>query len=139
MKYETAFATVLFASLSIVGSVSARPEAREEGSPDSQFARMDVDRSRSISEVELAAALQHRDERHLERIAELEERGSPMADQAKARYDTHREDPLLGAPETAAAFIIANFDADGDWELDREEMGQAFSSIRKWREQTRVS
>ncbi|MBK1880423.1 hypothetical protein [Pelagicoccus mobilis] len=135
MKNKTAFATVVIACLSIVGFASARPEMKGDDSPERLFAKMDADNSRSISETELTTALQHRDERRLDRIAKLEERGSPKADEAQARYEVHKEDPMLGSPETAAAFIIANFDVDGDWELDREEMGQAFSSIRKWRDE----
>jgi len=135
MKTKTTFATVFLASLSIVGFASARPNPKGEESPKQLFAKIDVDNSRSISETELTTALQRRDDRRLERIAKLEERGSPKAEEAQARFDSHREDPMLGTPEAAAAFIIANFDADGDWELNREEMGKAFSSIRKWRDE----
>lgn len=138
MKNKTAFATVAFLSFILASFADARPEREGDQSPERLFQVMDADHSQSIDEEELLAALRLREEKRSQRIDELEARNSPKADRMQAQADKAASDGMLGDPDTAAVFIIANFDSDGDWELNREEMGQAFSTLRKWRNEDRV-
>ncbi len=138
MKNKTAFAAVAFLSFILASFTDARPDREGDQSSERLFQVMDADHSQSIDEEELLVALQLREEKRSQRIDELEARNSPKADRLQARADKDASDEMLGDPDTAAVFIIANFDSDGDWELNREEMGQAFSTLRKWRNEDRT-
>lgn len=125
------------ASLAFVNFVSALPEKRGSETSEQFFRTFDADRSSTIDEGELLLALQSRQGKRAERLARLELAGSPKADQLVDRIEVESQDVLIGTPESASSFIIANFDEDGDSALNQVELSQAFSSIRKWRSETR--
>ncbi|MDQ8181547.1 hypothetical protein [Pelagicoccus sp. SDUM812005] len=137
MKNKSTFMVLVFSFL--LASANAAPGESPRGDipPDELFARLDVDRSALVDESELALALKFHEQRRMERIAEWAEVDARRAEFLQARMISEQADSMLGTPDRAAAFIMANFDRDGDWELDREEVGQAFSSLRKWRSEGR--
>lgn len=106
---------------------------------DRQFSRIDQDANRLIDEAELTVAMQAREDKWYTRIAKRVEEGAPHADSVLERYELSKLDMMMGTPERAAAFLIANFDTDGDWELDRDEFDKAFESFKTWRESSRPS
>lgn len=137
MKYRIAFAAAAVLSILFASFANARSEGKEPQSLEHLFLRMDLDHSESIDEAELVTALQQREDRQMVRIATLKESDRNRASKMAARVEKAQSDSMLGEPDAAAAFLIANFDSDGDWELNREEVGQAFSSVRKWRSEGR--
>lgn len=76
------------------------------------FARYDFDSNLLLSESELEAA-----------VRGLREARPEVAAKREA---------LLGAPEEAAGYLVANFDGDGNWELDVAELESAFATVRRW-------
>lgn len=138
MKTKIALLSLTLIAFGISTGFAARPDARSTESSIERFDKMDLDHNSSIDETELFVELQSRESLRQFRIANLEGIDAVRAERMQARVEEESLDPMLGTPHKAAAFIVANFDSNGDWVLDREEIGQAFSTIRKWRSEGRT-
>ncbi|MBD5781255.1 hypothetical protein IEN85_17275 [Pelagicoccus sp. NFK12] len=137
MKTNRALIGLSLCGLLLQANAAARPELAEAGERTELFLKLDLDHDQRVDEAELMSALARQEQRRLERVSQLDEKDAGKAKALQARIEERREDPMLGTPDKAAAFILANFDQDGDWALDQEEVGQAFSVLRKWRSEGR--
>ncbi|MDQ8187123.1 hypothetical protein [Pelagicoccus sp. SDUM812002] len=133
MKTKLALAALVLSSFLATSPAVARSHPSTEKSFEGFLARMDLNQDHLVNEAELKVALQALEDRLWERVSRVEEGDAAEAMVLRARLESNGEDPMLGTPDLAATFIMANFDADGNWELDLEELGQAFSTLRKWR------
>ncbi|MBC2607300.1 hypothetical protein [Pelagicoccus albus] len=138
MKTLIAITSLLIASSAFAANSDQR-ETRADNPPAAGrlFAKIDTDRNDHVDEAELATALFKRDEHQIARINQLQKTGSPRAVVALARFEAEKSDLMLATPEKASGFIVANFDRDGDWELNEAELMTAFRSLHKWQETTR--
>lgn len=133
MKTKFVLLSLVLSGLLFQSAASARPDSRARKSPAEFFEAWDLNQDQRVDELELFSALKALEQRRLSWLARLEERDAKKAESIHARRDVQRDDPMLGTPARAAVFMVANFDEDGDWALDRKEVGQAFSALRKWR------
>jgi hypothetical protein len=99
-------------SVGVLAQAETAGEAREGGRLLAVFARYDFDSNLLLSESELEAAMRG-----------LREARPEVAAKREAQ---------LGSPEEAAGYLVANFDGDGNWELDVAELESAFATVRRW-------
>ena len=97
------------------------------------FQAFDADASQSVDQGELLSLMGDQADKRQKRLAKIATEGKQNAAKRLENRNENARNDLIGTPESASAFLVANFDRNGDEALDLQEFSKAFDTLRKWR------